>query len=98
MRNLIGAVIVAGGVALALPAPSVAADQRPGFAAAGAPVTVTDVGAQRHHRHHRFQHHRTHYRSYGRRYPAYEARPYYYRPYPYYGPAPLGFGLAPDIW
>jgi hypothetical protein len=42
---------------------------------------------------------RRYYRPY-RPAPHYYARPYYYRPYPYYAPAPFpfGFGFGPSWW
>lgn len=54
----------------------------------------TDISARRYaHRYHRYgyRHYRYGYRPY---YPRYYARPYYYEPYPSYGPAPLAFGFG----
>ena len=92
MEGWIGAAVVAGVFAVALPASAAMA--------AAAPLNVakhrveadkaTDFGARRYYR--RYYVYRPHYRSYYR--PYYYARPYYYRPYPYYAPAPFTFGVG----
>jgi len=56
---------------------------------------VTDFSARRVYRRYYHSGYRPYYRPYYGRY--YYARPYSYRPYPYYGPAPFtfGFGFGP---
>lgn len=81
--------------AIAAPLPSAV----PASQASDMSVRPTDISARRHvHRYYRYgyrpygyRYHRYGYRPY---YPRYYARPYYYEPYPYYGPAPLPFGFS----
>ena len=104
MMRWIGVAVVAGVVALAVPA---SAPAKPQTAAlqwhAG---KATDFSAQRHYRrYHRYHHHygyrpyeRPTYRPYYRPYDSYYyGRPSYYKPYPYVSPAPFtfGFGFGP---
>ena len=100
MKTLIGAAVVAGGLALAgLGAiqPAVAAWPKAGVQAIDASKAATDLSARRRYRY-----------DYGRyRQPYYLARPTYYRPYPYYyrpypyyaaAPFPFGVGFSPGVW
>ena len=96
MKTLIGAAVVAGGLALAGLAaiqPATAASPKAGVHAIDA-SKATDLSARRRYRY-----------GYGRYYqPYYYARPTYYRPYPYYAAAPfpfglgIGFGVGPWWW
>jgi hypothetical protein len=101
MKSWIGAALVAGVVVLAGPASlSPATAAQPQAAAQKADAgKATDISAQR--RYYR-RHYHYGYRPYDRPYyqPHYYARPYYYRPYPYYAPAPFtfGFGFGPYGW
>jgi hypothetical protein len=93
MKRLIGATLVA----IAFAAPSVIAQ-----ASAETPQTrmqgsatkaATDFSARRYTRPpYRHYGYRPYYQPYYQ--PHYYARPYYYRPYPYYAPAPFPFGLG----
>jgi hypothetical protein len=88
MKTLIGAAVVAGGLALgglAAIQPAAAASPKAGVHAIDA-LTPTDLSARRRYRHH--------YRYAYRRYyqPYYLARPTYYRPYPYYAAPYYGYG------
>jgi hypothetical protein len=92
MKRLIGAAVVAGVLALAVPAaidPAVAASPQVRIQTAGT-SDATDFSARRYYR----RYYRPYYRPY------YYARPYYYRPYPYSVPAPfpLGLGFGPFWW
>jgi hypothetical protein len=93
MRTLIGAAVVAGVLAFAGPAAinSAAAASQIKAQIAGS-SDATDISARRHYRHY----HRYGYYPYNRYQPylPYYARPNYYRPYPYYAPAPFPFGLG----
>jgi hypothetical protein len=91
MKRLIGAALVAGALAFAVPSSinqAVAATPQT-KAQSSTTKAATDFSARRYTRHH--------YRHYGYRpyyQPTYYARPQYYRPYPYYVPAPFPFGLG----
>ena len=93
MKTLIGAAVVAGGLALTgLGAiqPAAAASPKAGVQAIDASKAATDLSARRRYRY-----------DYGRyRQPYYLARPTYYRPYPYYAaaPFPFGVGFSPGVW
>jgi hypothetical protein len=98
MKTLIGAAVVAVAFALAGPAaidPAAAASPKAGVHAIDA-SKATDFSARRRYRHYYRYGYRPYYRPY------YYARPYYYRPYPYYAPAPFpfgfGFGFGPWWW
>ena len=89
MKTLIGAAVVAGGLALAgLGAiqPAAAASPKAGVQAVDASKATGFSARRRYH--------------YGYSQPYYLGRPTYYRPYPYYAvaPFPLGVGFSPGIW
>jgi hypothetical protein len=100
MTKWIGAVILALTVLLGGSAATTSA-----AAAAQAAVQkqqadrATDFSARRYYRRYHRYGYRPYYRPY---YSSYYARPYYYRPYPYYAPAPFpfgfGFGFRPWGW
>jgi hypothetical protein len=99
MKRLIAAAAVAGALALAGSAavnPAAAAPQAK--TQASVISGAADFSARRYTR----QHYHYGYSPYVRPYhqPYYYARPSYYRPYPYYAPAPfpLGFGFGPSWW
>jgi hypothetical protein len=94
MKRWIGAAIVAGALAFAGPAAiNSAAAAVPQIKAQAAGVSgATDFSAQRYHRRYYRYGYRPYYRPYYQ--PYYYARPQYYRPYPYYVPAPFPFGLG----
>jgi hypothetical protein len=97
MKTLIGAAAVAGALVFAGPAAvnsAAAASPQMKEKIAGA-SGATDFSAQRYRRHYGYGYYRPYYRPYYA--PRYYARPYYYRPYPYYAPAPFtfGFGFGP---
>ena len=92
IKILIGAAVVAGGLALAGLAaiqPAAAASPKAGIQAIDV-SKATDLSARRGHHYH--------YGRYDR--PYYLARPTYYRPYPYFAaaPFPFGVGFSPGIW
>ena len=93
MKTLIGAAVVAGGLALAGLAaiqPAAAASTKAGVQAIDA-SKATDLSARRRYRHG----YRGHYRpDYYARPTYYRPYPYYYRPYPYYAAAPFPFGVG----
>jgi hypothetical protein len=102
MKTLIGAVVVAGGLALAGLAAiqPAAASPKPGVEAIDA-SKATDLSARRRYRHHyRYGHRRYHTPYYLARPTYYRPYPYYYRPYPYYAAAPFPFdvGFSPGVW
>jgi hypothetical protein len=90
MKRLIGAVLVAGALWFAGPSGISQAVAAP-HVKATTPVTssATDLSARRYTRRHYH-----HYGSQPYYRPYYYARPYDYRPYPYYVPAPFPFGLG----
>ncbi len=98
MKSLIGASLVAAALAFAGPLavnPAAAASPHLKSQSAGK-SDATDISSRRHHRrYYRHYGYRPYYRPAYR--PYYYARPYYYRPYPYYAPAPFpfGFGFGP---
>ena len=98
MKTLIGAAVVAGGLALgglAAVQPAAAASPKTGVHAIDG-SQATDLSARRRYRHHHYAYRRYYH-------PYYLARPTYYRPdsyyaAPYYGYGPsisLGFGFGP---
>ena len=97
MKILIGAAAVAGALVFAGPAAvNSAAAAAPQIKAKSAGISyATDFSAQRYHRRYYRYGYRPYYRPYYQ--PYYYARPQYYRPYPYYSPAPFtfGFGFGP---
>ena len=99
MRTLIGAAFVAGALVFGGPAAiNSAAAAPPVKTQTAATSDATDFSARRYHRrYYRYYGYRQHYGPY---YQPYYARPYYYRPYPYYAPAPFafGFGFGPGWW
>jgi hypothetical protein len=104
MKTLIGAVVVAGGLALAGLAaiqPAAAASPKAGVLAIDA-SKASDLSARRRYRHHyRDGYSRYHTPYYLARPTYYRPYPYYYRPYPYYAAAPfVGFGpgIGPRWW
>ena len=97
MKTLIDAACVASALVFAGPAAihsAAAASPQINSQTAGA-SGATDFSAQRYDRRHYGYGYRPYVRPYYR--PQYYARPYYYRPYPYYAPAPFpfGFGFGP---
>ena len=97
MKTLIGAACIAGALVFAGPAAidsAAAASPQVKAQTAGA-SGATDFSAQRQYRRQYGYGYRPYVRPYHR--PQYYARPYYYRPYPYYAPAPFpfGFGFGP---
>ena len=104
MKTLIGAAVVAGGLALAgLGAiqPAAAASPKVGVQAIDASKAATDLSARRRYRHHyRDDYGRYHQPYYLARPTYYRPYPYYYRPYPYYAaaPFPFGVGFSPGVW
>jgi hypothetical protein len=103
MKTLIGAVVVAGGLALAGLAaiqPAAAASPKAGVLAIDA-SKASDLSARRRYRHHyRDGYSRYHTPYYLARPTYYRPYPYYYRPYPYYAaaPFPFGVGFSPGVW
>ena len=100
MKILIGAAVVAGGLALAGLAaiqPAAAASPKAGVQAIDA-SKPTDLSARRRYRHHDHDGYSQPY--YLARPTYYQPYPYYYRPYPYYAafPFPFGVGFSPGIW
>ena len=101
MKSMIGAAFVAGALVVACPvAINPAAAAPPVKTQTAGTSDATDFSAQRYHRRY-YRHYgyyrpyyRPHYRSY------YYGRPAYYRPYPYYAPAPFTFGIGfgPSWW
>jgi hypothetical protein len=91
MKSLIGAAFVASALVVAGPAAigSVAAAPQTKAQSAGT-SEATDFSAHRYHR--RYYRHYGYSRPYYR--PYYYSRPVYYRPYPYYAPAPFTFGIG----
>jgi hypothetical protein len=93
MKTLIGAAVVAGGLALAGPAPigpAAAASPKAGVQAIDA-SKATDFSARR-------RYHDGYSRAYDLARPTYvPPSPYYYRPYPYYG-LPFFVGFSPGVW
>jgi hypothetical protein len=104
MKTLIGAAVVAGGLALTgLGAiqPAAAASPKAGVQAIDASKAATDLSARRRYRHHyRDDYGRYHQPYYLARPTYYRPYPYYYRPYPYYAaaPFPFGVGFSPGVW
>jgi hypothetical protein len=102
MKTLIGAAVVAGGLALAGLAaiqPAAAASPKAGVHAIDV-SKATDLSARRRYRHHhRYGHRQYHQPYYLARPTYYRPYPYYYRPYPYYVSAsfPFGVGFGPGI-
>ena len=94
MKRLIGAAAVAAALAFTGPAAvNSAAAAAPQVKAKTAGISdATDLSAQRYHRRYYRYGYRPYYRPYYQQY--YYARPQYYRPYPYYAPAPFPFGLG----
>ena len=103
MKTLIGAAVVAGGLALAGLAaiqPAAAASPKAGVQAIDV-SNATDLSARRRHRHHYHYGYRRYHQPYYLARPTYyRPYPYYYRPYPYYAaaPFPFGVGFSPGIW
>ena len=97
MKTLIGAAVVAGGLALAGPAamgPAAATSPKAGVQAIDA-SKATDLSARRRYRD---QDHYGYSRAYDFARPTYvPPYPYYYRPYPYYG-LPFFVGFSPGVW
>jgi hypothetical protein len=98
MKTWIGAAMVTAALAVGGPAASAsdaAAPTKTKVQTAGSQPAdmqgATDFSARRYYRRYYRHGYRPHYR------PHYYARPYYYRPYPYYAPAPFpfGFGFGP---
>jgi hypothetical protein len=105
MKTLIGAAVVAGGLALAGLAaiqPAAAASPKAGVQAIDTSKAATDLSARRRHRHHyRYGYGRYHRPYYLARPTYYRPYPYYYRPYPYYAAVSfVGFGpgVGPGWW
>jgi hypothetical protein len=98
MTKWFGAAILVATLMLAGPAAIKSAAASPSAGVSATHVSkATDLSARRRYRHY----HRYGYRRYYRPYhPSYYARPYYYRPYPYYAPPPFtfGFGIGPWWW
>ena len=90
MRIMIGAALVGGVLAFVGPAAIIPATAASGKTQTAGTSDATDFSARRyHHRYYRhYGHYRPHYASY------YYGRPAYYRPYPYYSPAPFTFGIG----
>jgi hypothetical protein len=97
MKTLIGAAAIAGALVFAGPATinSAAAASPQAKAQTAGASGATDFSAQRYYRRYYGYGYRPYVRPYYR--PYYYARPSYYRPYPYYAPAPFpfGFGFGP---
>jgi len=89
MKSLIGAVLVAGALVVAVPAAisPVAAAPQAKVQSSGT-SDAPDFSARRHVR--------RDYRHHGYSRPYYYDRPVYYRPYPYASPAPFTFGIGFD--
>ena len=103
MKGWIGAALVAGVMASALPVSVTTAAAGPQRTVAQkADAVATDFSARRYYR--RYDRHYGdrsyagfYYRPYSSYY-GYYARPAYYQPYPYYAPYAYGFRFGPLVW